>query len=415
MKKIFSIAFVSVLVPLFAHAQTITYEQFIKEVAENNASYLAQKYDVDVALANLQASKVFNDPELSVSYGNNQDWFMQMGQSVEVELSYDLDLSGSRRARVSAATSEKAMAEASVSAFLSDLKLESSKAYAEAWRLSKNVEIMQQSYDDMSRIAKSDSIRMSLGDVSRADAIQSKLEAQTLYGDLLTLKADYSNALMTLSYLMGGATITGVAESSLPYRSLPYPESELVDRAIDNRADLRTAELSKTLSANNLKIVKAARSFDMGLSVGYSYNTEVRNEIAPAPKFNGLSVGVTIPLKFSSMNRGELNAARTQVVQSEKYYEDAVMQVKTEVAQASNSLSAVKRILSQYDEKMLSDAKEIMESRNAGYVKGETSLLELLTAQQTYRDVMQAYIDACCDEFVCQVEMEHAVGYSLEL
>lgn len=414
MKKIFSILFMSMLAPLLAQAQTMTYEQFIESVARNNASYLAQKYDVDVATASLQASRVFNDPELSVSYGNNQDWFMQMGQSVEVELSYDLDLSGQRRARMGVAMSEKEMTEASVNAFFSTLKLEASQAYAEAWRLRRSVDIMQQSYDDMARIARSDSLRMSLGDVSRADAIQSKLEAQTLYGDLLTLKADYANALMNLSYLCGGESVTGVAESNLPSRRLPYSDSELVELATANRADLKTAEISKTLSSNNLKLVRASRSFDLGLSVGYSYNTEVRNEIAPAPKFNGLSVGVTIPLKFSSINRGELNAARTQVLQSEKYYDDAVMQVRTEVAQARNSLDAARSILSQYDEKMLSDAKEIMESRNAGYIKGETSLLELLTAQQTYRDVMQAYIDALCNVFVCEAEMEHAVGYTVE-
>ena len=65
----------------------------------------------------------------------------------------------------------------------------------------------------------------------------------------------------------------------------------------------------------------------MGFEVGYSYNTEVRNELAPAPEYHGLSVGISIPLKFSSANRGEVNAARARISQSELEYEQARLDV----------------------------------------------------------------------------------------
>jgi len=414
MKKILNTA-ILLLLPLVMGAQTLSYEQFIRTVAEKNAGFLAEKYNVDIAVASLQASKVFNDPELSVSYGNNQNWYMYMGTSVETELSYDLDISGSRRARVAAALSEKELSEASVRAYLSDLKLEAAQAWAEAWGLAQSCKILKESVDDMRKIASSDSVRYSLGDVSRADATQSRLEAQTLYGEYVLLQAEYSNALMNLSLLCGGEPVSDISEADLPGKTLPYSSTDLLNVAIDNRADLKAAELSKTLSEDNMRIVRASRAFDLGLSVGYSYNSEVRNEIAPAPKFNGLSVGVTIPLKFSSMNRGEMNAARTQIQQAEKYYESAMMQVKTETAQAQNSLNAAKAVLSQYDTKMLKDARDIMDSRKMGYIKGDSSLVELLSSQQTYRDVMQSYVDACCNYFVAQAALEHAVGYSSEL
>ena len=59
-------------------AQEIGYEDFMRQVAERNAGYLAEKYNVEIAVANTQAAKVFNDPELSFGYSNNQDWSMQM-------------------------------------------------------------------------------------------------------------------------------------------------------------------------------------------------------------------------------------------------------------------------------------------------------------------------------------------------
>lgn len=409
MKKLFNI--ISLLVfPLVLGAQNISYQQYMQSVAEKNIDYLAEKYHVDIAVANLKAAKVFNDPELSVDYGNNQDWFMEMGQSLEMGLSYDLDLAGVRRARIRSAMSEKEMAEASVAAFLSNLRLEAATAWVEAWSLRESVKVLEASVEDMMQIAKSDSIRLSVGDIGRIDAAQSRLEALTLNGELMALKAEYMNALRTLSLFCGGEPVTGLADDSLPQGNVHPSDGDLYEMAELNRADLKAAELSKRLSGDNLAMVKASRAFEMGLSLGYSYNTEVRNEIAPAPQFNGLSVGVTIPLKFSSLNRGELNAARSELLQSEKYYESARLQVQNEVAQALNSLEAAQLILEQFDSMMLDDAKDIVESRKIGYLRGESSLLEMLSAQQTFRDTMQAYIDASANCCLMQLGLDYAVG-----
>lgn len=416
MKKIFNYI-LSAFLPMFvsvlassSQAQTMTYDHYMQSVVEKNVSYLAEKYNIDIATANLQAAKVFNDPELSVEYGNNQDWYMQMGQSLDLGLSYDLDLGGVRRARIRSAKTEKEIAEASVTAYLSNLRMEAAEAWAEAWKLQQNCQVLEASVNDMMQIAQSDSVRLSVGDIGRTDAMQSKLEAQTLEGELIALQAEYRNALMALSFMCGGEAVTEVADEHLPQHFIPYTLEEICRLAEANRADLKEAELSHTLSENNLKLVKASRRMEMNLSLGYSYNTEVRNEIAPAPKFNGLSVGVAIPLKFSNLNRGERRAAEHEVYQAQKYYESARMQVLMEAEQAYNAARAASQVLRKYDDNMLQDAKDIVESRKIGYQRGETSLIELLTAQQTYRDVMQAYVEACCNQYVSQAQLAFAIG-----
>ncbi|MDO5321282.1 MAG: TolC family protein [Bacteroidia bacterium] len=410
MKKTISSAAL-VLAAFLAAAQPMTYERYGKLVAEKNALYLAEKYNIDKATASLQAARVFNDPELSVSYGNNQDWDLQMGQSVEVGLSINPDFAGVRKARIAVAGNEKDITEASVSAYLSNLKLEAAEAWAEAWRLREICSLVEESAADMMQIAKSDSLRLSLGDIGSADALQSRLEARTLNGTLLTQQADYRNALAVLSLFCGGEPVDAI-ENDLPYRITLPSESEICSLAESNRADLKAALLSKTLSENNLKLVQASRSFEMGIDLGYSYNTEVRNEIAPAPRFNGLTVGISIPLKFSSFNKGELNAARAEIRQSEKYLEAARLQVRSEAAQAYNSLLAAISVRDQYTGSILADAKSILRGRREGYLRGESSLVELLSAQQTYLDVMQAYIEACCSCFVCKARLEQASGCS---
>lgn len=398
-------------VSLAAFAQSMTYEEFNRLLAEKNTLYLAEKYNIEIATASLQAARIFNDPELSVSYGNNQDWNLQMGQSLEVGLGINPDFAGVRKARIGIADNEKNITEASVAAFLSNLRFEAAQAWAEAWKLNENCNVLEQSVKDMVQIATSDSLRLSVGDIGRADALQSRLEAQTIKGTLVKLQAEYHNALDAVSLLCGGEPIDGL-EGELPDGTDACSGIDVCSLAEHNRADLKAAMLSKSLSEQNLKLVNASRAFEMGIDLGYSYNTEVRNEIAPAPRFNGLTIGVSIPLKFSSLNKGELNAARSKVIQSEKYYEAALLQVRSEAAQAYNSLMAAITVRDKYTESILDDARSIVQGRKEGYLKGESSLLDYLSAQRTYLDVMQAYIEARYDCFVCTARLEQATGCS---
>lgn len=410
MKKTISIGVLALAV-IPSMAQPMTYERYYNLVAEKNVLYIAEKYNIDKATASVEAAKVFNDPELSVSYGNNQDWDLQMGQAVEMEMSINPDLAGVRKARIAIAQSEKDITEASVSEYLANLRLEAAEVWAEAWRLRENCAVLEESLNGMIQIAKSDSLRLIVGDIGRSDALQSRLEAQTMKGELLKMQAEYLNALDAVSLFCGGEQVSSL-EGELPGIGLLPAESEIISLAEANRADLKAAELSKTLSENNLKLVRASRAFEMGINLGYSYNTEVRNEIAPAPRFNGLTVGVSIPLKFSSLNKGEINAAQAEIRQSEYYLEAARQKVRSEVIQAYNSLMAAIAVKNQYTESILEDAQNILESRKTGYLKGESSLIELLSAQQTYLDIMQAYIEACCYNFVCKAQLEQASGCS---
>ena len=410
MKKTISIG-VLVLAVIPSMAQPMTYERYYNLVAEKNVLYIAEKYNIDKATASVEAAKVFNDPELSVSYGNNQDWDLQMGQSIEVEMSINPDLAGVRRARIAVAQSEKDITAASVSAYLANLRLEAAEVWAEAWRLRENCAVLEESVNGMIQIAKSDSLRLIVGDIGRSDALQSRLEAQTMKGELRKMQAEYLNALDAVSLFCGGEPVSSL-EGELPGTGLIPAESEIIALAESNRADLKAAELSKNLSENNMKLMRASRAFEMGINLGYSYNTEVRNEIAPAPRFNGLTVGISIPLKFSSLNKGEINAAQAEIRQSECYLEAARQKVRSEVVQAYNSLMAAITVKNQYNESILEDAHNILDSRKTGYLKGESSLMELLSAQQTYLDIMQAYIEACCYNFVCKAQLEQASGCS---
>ena len=84
MKKII---FILALIATTATAQEISYGEYMQKVMEGNVALTAKKLDIDIAEAQLKASKVFNDPTIGVTYSNNEDWDKGLGQGIEVELS----------------------------------------------------------------------------------------------------------------------------------------------------------------------------------------------------------------------------------------------------------------------------------------------------------------------------------------
>jgi len=101
---------------------TLTYKEFISKMVVNNLSYAAEKYNINIAEAEVQAAKAFPDPELSFGWADNQQKRMQMGYGFEAELSWDLELGGKRRARKNLAHDQKVLAELELQEFFHTLR-----------------------------------------------------------------------------------------------------------------------------------------------------------------------------------------------------------------------------------------------------------------------------------------------------
>ncbi|MGV8092928.1 MAG: TolC family protein [Mangrovibacterium sp.] len=390
----------------------LTFGQYLNDVKNWNIGYLAEKYNVDIAEAGVKAAKVFPDPELSVAYSNNQNWNLQMGYGVDAELSYTLELGGKRKARVQLAQSEKEMADALLEDYFRNLRADATIAWLTALKQKKLYEIQKSSYRQMLELARADSVRFRLGAITEVDARQSKLEAGAMLNDVHASEGELRNALIQLLLLTGSRnmelpdSITG--EPALPKHEFLLPA--LITTAQNNRADLQAALKSKEVSQNHLRLAKANRIIDLGVSAGAGYAGKALNEIAPAPAFTGISAGISIPLKFSNTNKGELQAAQFTVKQSEMQYEAVELQIGLEVAQAFNNYQVACRRVEQFDTGLLREAEILFKKKVYSYERGETSMLEVLNARRTYNDMQVNHSEAIYDCAAALVELERTCG-----
>ncbi|MDD4515153.1 TolC family protein [Massilibacteroides sp.] len=397
------------------HAQekrVLTFNDYLNNVKQSNIDYLVEKYNVDIAEANVKAAKVFPDPELSVSYANNQNWDLQMGYGVDAELNYTLELGGKRKARINVAKSEKEMTDALLEDYFRNLRADATIAYLAAVKQNRLYEIQKESYRQMFMLAQADSVRLSVGEIKEIDARQSKLEAATMLNDVYTSENDLKEVLLQLALFQGDKNIElsdSIAGDLNDYKRV-FDLASLITAAQNNRADLQVALKSRELSHNNLRLAKANRAIDVGISLGGTYSSIVKNEIAPAPAFKGFSVGFSIPLKLSNTNKGELRAAEFAAAQSKSQYEGVELQITSEVMQAYNKYTTACRKMEQFNSGLLHEAETIFHKQVYSYERGESSILEVLNAQRTYNEILVSYNETLFDCATTLVELERASG-----
>lgn len=395
----------------------LSYSQYMEQVSEGNLLYAAERLNVHISEAEAAAAQVFNDPNLSVSYFNNENRSLQMGEGMEVELSKTFTF-GKRSASIALARSESELTKALLADYFRNLRAEATVSYLEALKQYELYKVKENAYVTIRQLAESDSVRFTLGKIMEIDATQSRLEAGILRNELLQAGADLHNAYSALNLLTGVASHNTLFRPEAALRTLPrnFAVADLLATAGEKRADLVAALKNREVAARALKVARRDRNTDMDLSVAVSRNTRVHNEEAPAPPFTGVTAGIAIPLKFSNLNKGAVRAARFREQQAETQYQQALLQVQTEVMQAWRSYQSFTNQVQHYENGMLREAREVIDGKIYSYNRGEVSLLEVLDAQRTFDEVQMQYIETLFNHSNALVELEKSAGvWDIEL
>jgi cobalt-zinc-cadmium efflux system outer membrane protein len=264
----------------------------------------------------------------------------------------------------------------------------------------------------MHKLAQADSLRLKVGAIHATDALQTALEARSQQNQVFQAEAGFQASLIRLTQLQGKIMADSLLLPSgeFPLQQREFKLPDLIQSALERRSDLQVAIRNKEISEKQVRLIQANRAFEFSLDAGYSHSTVAKNEIAPAPAFHSYSAGITIPLKFSAFNRGEILAAQKAVNQGEALFGDARLQITGEVTQAWFNYQAVKKQLLHYNDGLLDDAAKILEARTYAYQRGETGLIDLLNAQRTFSNLQVEYLETLYQYAEALVLLEKAAG-----
>lgn len=393
-------------------AVKMNYSDFLSLVSKNNLGYAAEKFNLNIAEANVEASKVFPDPELAVGVNDTGQHRMQMGYGFSTGLSWTLELGGKRKARISMAKNTSELTKTLLEDYFRNLRADATLNYLNSLKQKDIFKVQLDSYTVLKNIAVADSIRFKLGSITEIDARQSKLEANSVLNEVYQSETDWKTALLELGTILGNQKSDSLYMPSgdLSKFDRVFDLNELIITAQNNRTDLLAALKNKNVSQDILNLAKANRVLDLGLSFGVQNASVVTNVVAPTPSSNAVSAGLSIPLKFSNQNKGELKAAEYGLEQAAVQYKQTELQIQTEVRKTWFNYLSVQKQVRQFSNGLLADAKKILEGKVYSYKRGETTLLEVLNAQRTYNETQLSYYETLYNYAVALVELEKTAG-----
>lgn len=374
----------------------LSFSAYLHKVGENNLGLLSEKYNVDISKAEAAASRIMPDPEL-VFEGEEDDFTLSLEYSLEL---------GKRRARIRHAKKEEEYAILELEAYFQDLRAEAAHAFLDAILQRDLLEVKLNSYNNIYQLYRSDSLRYASGEITLNDSRQSKLEATSLLNEVYEQEAAFKSAYVLLNRYMGiRSSEVGDPQGDWDLLYRDYDLEELKALALNHRIDLQLANKGYERAHTGLKLAKAERRMDLGLTIGYK-----RDWKGFFPNRNSLVGGVSIPLPFSRLNKGTIRASKSAIEQSRVKRLDSEMNTEIEVSQAFFEYEAAKRQVNQFVSGMLSESKEVLEGITYQYKRGETSILEVLMAQRTYNEVQEQYLETIKNYGSNLIDLERSCG-----
>lgn len=403
-----ALIFTAIIISLQTVAQNISYGEYMECILQDNIALTAKSLDIDIADAAVTASKVFNDPTLAVSYTNNEDWSKGLGQGIEVELGKTFTF-GVRRERMDIADSERRQTIALLEEYMRNFRADATVAYLEHLRAGMIHTEALEVYRSISEVAVNDSIRFIKGDIAESDWLESRMAQGVARNAVLEAEAELCNTAITMGYYMnnldGAENMRGTG--TLEISEQPASINDYIQTALERRPDIIIALESADIAKAKARFNKAQRRPELDVNIGATYNFS-------NPDFTTIKAGIAVPLKFSSLNKGERVIDATLAQQAEIEVREARLQVEAEVMQAYRTFGFTSKQAETFSHEMLNDMRKVVENKRKAYELGEIPFLDYLIVQRNENEMRHQYIDALFKKAVAWVELQRATGLELQ-
>ncbi len=243
--------------------------------------------------------------------------------------------------------------------------------------------------------------RSELGEAREVDRIKAEVEwlRQQRTRRALDREAEAAEAVVR-TIAVEPLPVPLVLAGELPRSIAPVEAAALHERLTRSNPRLAAARAEAERQADLLSVSQRARIPD--LDVTWFRNKEVDKDA------NGFSVGVRVPLW--NANRGEIARATAAVALGSATAERTLLDLRTALERAREELGIASTQAEMLDRAILPAATRSLELARFSYQEGETSLLDLLDAQRTFRETEREAIASRLSVALALAEVQRLVG-----
>jgi outer membrane protein, heavy metal efflux system len=388
----------------------VTLDQAIDMARQHNHALLAarttiQQNQAQETTANLRPNPVLlGDAQFLpfFSWSNFNSDYLSNNTQFDVGLSYLFERGDKRQHRLQAARDQTAVTTAQVSDTERTLTFNVASQFIAALLAQSNLEFAEQGLNSFQRTVTLSQERFDSGATSEGDLLKIKLQLLQFQMDVSSARLARVQALATLRQLLGYESVPEnyAVSGALAYQPLPLGEDALRALALQQRPDLRAAQLAITAAQSQRALANANAKRDVTAQASYTH--------VAATNTGSLFANIEVPL--FDKNQGEIARTGFAITQFQELASEQSSIVMTDVTNAYESVRVGTSVVQLYDSGYLQQAQDSLDISQYAYQRGAATLLDFLDAERSYRATQFAYRQALASYMVAIEQLRQAVG-----
>jgi cobalt-zinc-cadmium efflux system outer membrane protein len=375
----------------------VTLADAVREAIDKNLGLLAERYNVTIAEARILTARLRPNPVLTLDsdYIDFLHRFNRENQAGPTELSartdFVLERGGKRERRIEVADNARAVAQLQLLNTTRTLVLDVESAFVEVLAAKETLALARENLKSFNAIVEVNTNRVKAGDLAQVELLRSQVAALQFQNAVRQADSRMKLARTRLQALMGRPySLDFDAVGELRRDAAPLDMEEFRRAAIELRPDLQALKRDQARSTADLRLQMAQGKVDFTVSSQYHWQFD-------NAKGNSIGFFFSAPLPVFNRNQGEIERARREQQQIEARIRALEHDIRAEVESAYQQYGVARELLENVERNMLAQARDVRETIEYSYRRGEATFVDLLDAQRAFNDTMQSYNEARAD------------------
>jgi cobalt-zinc-cadmium efflux system outer membrane protein len=215
-----------------------------------------------------------------------------------------------------------------------------------------------------------------------------------------------------MSLLLGSQQRDGLLrpEGNLDIPQRTFALEDLIARAVSTRTDVMAASTALETARAQYRLAQVNRIPDLTIGGVYQHLTRVTNHIDPSPAWDSAGLTLSIPLPFSDLNDGALQAANYTQLQAGVALQATKLQAQADVRIAYERYNLAVVAVKDFETEIFHDADSVYKSRLFKLREGQNSMVDVLSAHAAINQIYIDYYNALSEQAKALVALESSAG-----
>lgn len=395
-------------------AGTLTLKEAEQRFLERNLSLIAERYNIDMAQAQVLQAKLFENPVISLEqnvYNRLNGKYFDFGKEGEavVEIEQVIHLAGQRNKQVRLEKINKEIAEYQFEEVMRTLRQELNEKFVEVYFLSKSIAIYEKEVNSLQVLLGGMKIQQEKGNISLMEIsrleymlFSLKKEKNERESDLLTTRGELNLLLNLPEDTQVQLSLDEEVLQQLDLSQLSFADLKAI---INERPDQKIARSTVNASRANLKLQKSMAFPEFSVKGNYDRVGNFINDY--------FAIGVSLSVPIFNRNQGNIKAARFSIQQAGVQQEYAANRADMELFTAYTSLEKATQLYQSTNMDLERNFEKLITGVNENFTRKNISLLEFIDYYDSYKETCIQLYEIKKNVFLAMENLNTVVGQNV--